>query len=153
MSLKMMPFASFSSEMLCLSELQNTLIIRKRIFSVSYSLSLVLSTSNLHISRVPPHFSTTFRTSKQSSLTFSHFYGIIKYRLFMRCACMTIEDYRVQFGWSKRRMAKEAGIDTNTLKSAIDGNPVYRATVGKIAHAINQELERRSQPTIKYTDL
>ena len=66
---------------------------------------------------------------------------------------MTIEDYRVQFGWSKRRMAKEAGIDTNTLKSAIDGNPVYRATVGKIAHAINQELERRSQPTIKYTDL
>ncbi len=66
---------------------------------------------------------------------------------------MTIDDYRVQFGWSKRHMAQEAGIDTNTLKSAIDGNPVYRATVGKIANAINQELQRRSENPIKYTEL
>ncbi len=66
---------------------------------------------------------------------------------------MTIEDYRVEFGWSKSKMAKEAGIDMNTLKNAIDGNPVYRATVGKITHAINQELQKRGLPTIKYTDL
>jgi hypothetical protein len=66
---------------------------------------------------------------------------------------LTIDDYRVQFGWSKRHMAREAGIDTNTLKSAIDGNPVYRATVGKIAHAINQELQRRGENAIKYTEL
>ena len=66
---------------------------------------------------------------------------------------MTIDDYRVQFGWSKRHMAREAGIDTNTLKSAIDGNPVYRATVGKIANAINQELQRRGENPIKYTEL
>jgi lambda repressor-like predicted transcriptional regulator len=66
---------------------------------------------------------------------------------------LTIDDYRVQFGWSKRHMAREAGIDTNTLKSAIDGNPVYRATVGKIANAINQELQRRGENPIKYTDL
>jgi hypothetical protein len=66
---------------------------------------------------------------------------------------MTIDDYRVQFGWSKRRMAQEAGIDTNTLKSAIDGNAVYRVTVGKIAYAINQELQRRGENPIKYTDL
>ncbi len=66
---------------------------------------------------------------------------------------MTIDDYRVQFGWSKRHMAREAGIDTNTLKSAIDGNPVYRATVGKIANAINQELQRGGENPIKYTEL
>jgi hypothetical protein len=66
---------------------------------------------------------------------------------------MTIEDYRVEFGWSKSRMARIAGIDTNTLKSAIDGNSVYRATIGKITQAINQELERRGKETIKYTDL
>ncbi len=66
---------------------------------------------------------------------------------------MTIDDYRVQFGWSKRHMAQEAGIDVNTLRSAIDGNPVYRATVGKIAQAINQELQRRGENPIKYTDL
>jgi hypothetical protein len=50
-------------------------------------------------------------------------------------------------------MAREAGIDTNTLKSAIDGNPVYRATAGKIAHAINQELQHRGENPIKYTEL
>jgi hypothetical protein len=66
---------------------------------------------------------------------------------------MTIEDYRIEFGWSKSKLAKEAGIDMNTLKSAIDGNPVFRATAGKIVGAINQELQRRGQPTIRYTDL
>jgi hypothetical protein len=66
---------------------------------------------------------------------------------------MTIEDYRVEFGWSKRRLAQEAGIDMGTLKNAIDGVPVYRASVGKITGAINQELQRRGQPTIRYTDL
>ena len=66
---------------------------------------------------------------------------------------MTIEDYRVQFGWSKAHMAREAGIDTNTLRSAINGNPVYLAKVGQITEAINRELERRGRPAIKYTDL
>ena len=66
---------------------------------------------------------------------------------------MTIDDYRVQFGWSRRHMANEAGIDITTLRSAIAGNPVYRAKVGLIAEAINRELERRGKPTIKYTDL
>jgi lambda repressor-like predicted transcriptional regulator len=66
---------------------------------------------------------------------------------------MTIEDYRIQFGWSKSHLANEAGIDFNTLKNAIDGNPIYRATAGKIANAISQELQRRGQPPIRYTDL
>ncbi|GHO65522.1 hypothetical protein KSC_044140 [Ktedonobacter sp. SOSP1-52] len=66
---------------------------------------------------------------------------------------MTIDDYRVQFGWSRRHMAKEAGIDKNTLRSAMAGNPVYRAKVGAITEAINQELTRRGKSSILYTDL
>ena len=66
---------------------------------------------------------------------------------------MTIDDYRVQFGWSKAYMAREAGIDVNTLRSAINGHPVYRAKVGMITEAINRELERRNKPAIKYTEL
>jgi len=50
-------------------------------------------------------------------------------------------------------MADESGIDVNTLRSAINGNPVYRAKVGMIAGAINRELERQGKPAIKYTDL
>lgn len=66
---------------------------------------------------------------------------------------MTIEDYRVQFGWSRQHMADEAGIDVNTLRSAISGKPVYRAKVGLVAEAINRELKRRGEEPIKYTDL
>lgn len=66
---------------------------------------------------------------------------------------MTIDDYRVQFGWSRRHMATEAGIDTNTLRNAMAGKPVYRAKVGQITEAINQELARRGKPPIIYTDL
>lgn len=66
---------------------------------------------------------------------------------------MTIDDYRVWFGWSRAHMADEAGIDVTTLRNAMNGSPVYRAKVGQITEAINQELERRGKPAIKYTDL
>ncbi len=66
---------------------------------------------------------------------------------------MIIDDYRIQFGWPKSKLANEAGIDMNTLKRAIDGKPIYRATAGKIANAISAELQRRGQPLIRYTDL
>ena len=66
---------------------------------------------------------------------------------------MTIDDYRVEFAWSKSELAKRAGIDMSTLRNAIDGIPVYRTTIGKITNAINQELLRRGQFSIRYTDL
>ena len=66
---------------------------------------------------------------------------------------MTIEDYRIEFGWSKSKLCKEAGIEMNTLQRAIDGSPIFRATAGKIVGAINQELVRRGRTTIRYTDL
>jgi hypothetical protein len=66
---------------------------------------------------------------------------------------MTIEDYRIEFGWSKSKLCKEADIEMNTLQRAIDGNPIFRATAGKIVGAINTELARRGRPAIRYTDL
>lgn len=66
---------------------------------------------------------------------------------------MTIDDYRVRFGWSRKHMAEEAGIDVTTLRNAMCGKPVYRAKVGQITEAINQELKCRGEQSIKYTDL
>lgn len=66
---------------------------------------------------------------------------------------MTIDDYRVGFGWSRKHMADEAGIDVTTLRNAMSGRPVYRAKVGQITDAINRELKRRREQPIKYTDL
>ena len=66
---------------------------------------------------------------------------------------MTIEDLRTQLGWSKKRLCDEADIDMSTLSRAIGGLPIYRATVGKIVGAFNQELKRRGEPPIRYTDL
>lgn len=66
---------------------------------------------------------------------------------------MTLDDYRVQFGWSRAQFAREAGIDITTLRNAMSGIPVFRAKVGQITEAINRELERRGKPPIKYTDL
>lgn len=67
--------------------------------------------------------------------------------------CMAIDDYRVRFGWSRKHMADEAGIDVTTLRNAIGGIPVFRAKVGLIAEAINRELVKRGEAQIKYTDL
>jgi hypothetical protein len=66
---------------------------------------------------------------------------------------MTIEDYRIEFGWPKSTLCKEADIEMNTLQRAIDGKPIFRATAGKIVGAINRELARRGRAPIRYTDL
>lgn len=62
---------------------------------------------------------------------------------------MTIEDYRIQLGWSLAELARRAGIDVNTLKRAINGVPVYKRIVGAIASALSQGLGY----TITYKDL
>ena len=53
---------------------------------------------------------------------------------------MTIEDYRVKLGWSKAKLAREAGIDPGTLGDAIAGKRIYKATAGKIANALSKAL-------------
>lgn len=66
---------------------------------------------------------------------------------------MTIEDYRVQLGWSRRKLCKEADIDMSTLSRAMDGKPIYKATAGKIAAALSRELVHQGQSPIRFTDL
>ena len=62
---------------------------------------------------------------------------------------MTIEDYRVKLGWSKARLAREAGIDVSTLTDAMSGKRIYKATASKIARAISEGLGQE----ITYQDL
>jgi transcriptional regulator with XRE-family HTH domain len=62
---------------------------------------------------------------------------------------MTIEDYRVKLGWTKARLAREAGIDPGTLADAIAGRRIYKATAGKIANALSNALGQE----ITYKDI
>lgn len=62
---------------------------------------------------------------------------------------MTIEDYRVQLGWSLAALARKADIDVGTLKRAIKGEQIFKHTAGAIANALSQGLGR----TITYQDL
>ena len=62
---------------------------------------------------------------------------------------MTIEEYRIQLGWSLAELARRAGIDVSTLKRAIDGQQIYKHTAGAIASALSQGLGQK----ITYQDL
>ena len=62
---------------------------------------------------------------------------------------ITIEDYRVKLGWTKARLAREAGIDPGTLADAIAGRRIYKATAGKIANALSNALGQE----ITYKDI
>jgi len=53
---------------------------------------------------------------------------------------MTIDDYRVKLGWSKAKLARQAGVDVGTVGDAIAGRRIYKATAGKIANAISTGL-------------
>jgi len=53
---------------------------------------------------------------------------------------MNIEDYRVKLGWSKAKLAREAGISVGTVIDAEKGKNIYKATAGKITNAISKEL-------------
>jgi transcriptional regulator with XRE-family HTH domain len=54
---------------------------------------------------------------------------------------MNLEDYRVKLGWSKAKLAREAGISPGTVSDAIAGKSIYKATAGKIANAISRGLK------------
>lgn len=62
---------------------------------------------------------------------------------------MTIEDYRIQLGWSQAELARKADIDINTLKRAINGEQVFKHTAGAIAAALSRGLGQR----LTYQDL
>jgi transcriptional regulator with XRE-family HTH domain len=53
---------------------------------------------------------------------------------------MTIEDYRIRLGWPLAELARRAGIDVNTLRRAMSGQPIFKHTAGAIASALSQGL-------------
>ena|SRR5260370_4336163 len=54
----------------------------------------------------------------------------------------TIEEYRLQCGWSKNEMARRANMDFNTLNKAMSGEFVTIGTAKKLAIAISRELDQ-----------
>ncbi len=62
---------------------------------------------------------------------------------------MTIEEHRIQLGWSLAELARRAGIDVSTIRRAIDGQQIYKHTAGAIAAALSQGLGYK----ITYQDL
>jgi transcriptional regulator with XRE-family HTH domain len=55
---------------------------------------------------------------------------------------MTLEDYRIECGWSKNEMARQAGMDFNTLNRAMNGETVSIGTADKLARAISSRVGR-----------
>ncbi len=62
---------------------------------------------------------------------------------------MTIEEYRLQLGWSLAELARKADIDVGTLKRAINGQQIYKHTASAIANTLSQGLGYK----ITYQDL
>ena len=62
---------------------------------------------------------------------------------------MTLEDYRKECGWSLLEMARQAGIDFNTLKRAMNGERVSPRTAKALAEAISRDLGRN----IRFQDI
>ncbi len=67
---------------------------------------------------------------------------------------MTLEGYRVKLGWSKAKLAREAGVRAATVSDAEKGESIYKATAGKIANAISRGLkELGEEKEITYMDI
>jgi transcriptional regulator with XRE-family HTH domain len=59
---------------------------------------------------------------------------------------MTLREYRVNLGWSRNRLAKEAGISASTVKLAEDGAPVQARTAKALADALSRAYGREIKP-------
>lgn len=53
---------------------------------------------------------------------------------------MTLDDYRIECDWSRKEMARQAGMDYITLNKAITGESISHRTAEKLARAINKKL-------------
>ena len=58
---------------------------------------------------------------------------------------MTLDELRIECGWSKLEMARQAQLDFNTLNRAINGEYVSFSTADKIATTISRKLGRSIQ--------
>jgi len=62
---------------------------------------------------------------------------------------MTLEELRLECGWTRNELARRANVDFNTVNKALTGNTISISTAYKIASAISQRLGR----TIRFQDI
>jgi len=62
---------------------------------------------------------------------------------------MTLEDLRLESGLSKRELARQSGVDFNTVQRAVTGEVISLNTAAKIARALSRALNR----TIRHQDI
>jgi DNA-binding XRE family transcriptional regulator len=55
---------------------------------------------------------------------------------------MTLDEYRIECDWSRKEMARQAGMDYVTLNKAITGETITSRTAEKLANAISKKLGR-----------
>lgn len=54
----------------------------------------------------------------------------------------TLSEYRVQLGWSKAKLAQEAGVTPQTISQAEDGEPIALRSATKIAQALSRGFDK-----------
>lgn len=54
----------------------------------------------------------------------------------------TLPEYRLQLGWSKMKLAQEAGVTPQTVSKAEDGEPITLRSARKIAQALSRGFEK-----------
>lgn len=59
----------------------------------------------------------------------------------------TLRQYRIDLGWSVRRLAQEAGLSHPVAKRAEDGEPIQASTAKALADAVSRALGREIKPS------
>jgi predicted transcriptional regulator len=59
----------------------------------------------------------------------------------------TLRTYRIDLGWSQRKLAQEAGLTHPVIKRAEDGLPIQASTAKAIADALSRALGREVRPS------
>ena len=59
----------------------------------------------------------------------------------------TLRQYRIDLGWSLRRLAQESGLSHPVAKRAEDGEPIQANTAKALADALGRALGREIKPS------
>ena len=59
----------------------------------------------------------------------------------------TLRIYRIDLGWTQRRLAQEAGISQPVVKKAEDGDPILPSSAKAIADALSKAYGREIKPS------
>jgi DNA-binding XRE family transcriptional regulator len=55
---------------------------------------------------------------------------------------MTLDQYRIECGWSRKEMARQANIDYVTFNRAMKGDTITSNSAEKLANTISKKLGR-----------